>query len=923
MKKFLSILAAILFFSLSTSAQYKVVIRLNDGSTPIEKYVWDVDNITFEECSAIPAPPAAKLVDLGLSVSWASWNFGAQKESEVGHYIGWADTLGIITSTELDYYPVANPTEDIVVGDYDIVHRMWGEKWRMPTEKELKELIDNCTISYDAANKGVTLTSKKNNKSIFLPLGGYREHNDIKSKDTAGQYWSGSLDKNNSDRAAALFVRNSSFSVINVERYFGNMIRPVSDSIPQMAYVQRVDTSEVTTESIKISVAYTGSYDKASEFGVRYSKTSNGLNNGSYKSESVKTVGDDGKCTFELKNLEQNTTYYYYAYVICNNETDKSASATFKTKEIYVAPEVTIGTSAVSNIGESAATVTVLYKGDVDKVTEFGLCYGTSEGVSLNNSKKVTGKIANGKVAFALTGLQPDTRYYYLPYAVLEGETKTGAQGGFKTNPVHVDEPKEASVSKVELGTVSHSSAVIKAVFAGDYKYATTFGVRYSKTEEGLNNDYVTIDASSVNSDGTKDFSLVGLDSETTYHYYVFVICDDKTARSENGTFTTGTKTTSFPVPGHVDLGLSIEWATWNIGAATEYEYGSYVAWGDPTCVNESFLSSDYPHHVETIAGTSYDPATVQWGENWRMPTMAEWKELCALPRTLVVDNNTGFAYYRITGRNGKSIVLPLAGVINGPGSLKYQGQASYYWSSEETTQAEAACCDISDYSLTEKSYNKALHMPVRAVYFDKSSIPEETPEGQSALEVDLGLSVKWASSNIGAASSSDIGDFFAWCETDTKSEYSRDTYKYCTKNVYKDALGNDSVVYTFNIPTTEYSGNVEYDAARKQWGGTWRTPTKKEMQELIDECTWEAVTGGYKITGPSGKSIFLPHTGVYEDKNKSLMANCWYWTSSYNIKNIHKDDYYGECLATESSVGAYIPGNYSFYGMPIRPVKK
>ncbi len=112
---------------------------------------------------------------------------------------------------------------------------------------------------------------------------------------------------------------------------------------------------------------------------------------------------------------------------------------------------------------------------------------------------------------------------------------------------------------------------------------------------------------------------------------------------------------------------------------------------------------------------------------------------------------------------------------------------------------------------------------------------------------VDLGLpsGTKWATCNVGANSPEGYGNYYAWGETTTKSSYDY----------------SNSVTYWQQI--SDFSGNPTYDAARANWGGTWRMPTKAEMEELINKCNWTWTTqngeNGYKVTGPNGKSIFLP----------------------------------------------------------------
>src|SRR5574344_1874604 len=116
---------------------------------------------------------------------------------------------------------------------------------------------------------------------------------------------------------------------------------------------------------------------------------------------------------------------------------------------------------------------------------------------------------------------------------------------------------------------------------------------------------------------------------------------------------------------------------------------------------------------------------------------------------------------------------------------------------------------------------------------------------------VDLGLSVKWASCTVGASFPEEYGGYYAWGETEEKSDYSWSTYKYC----------NDSSSTCMNIGSN-ISG-TQYDVAHVKWGGSWRMPTHEEMQELYDKCTYKWITyngvNGGKFTGPNGNSIFVP----------------------------------------------------------------
>ncbi len=153
-----------------------------------------------------------------------------------------------------------------------------------------------------------------------------------------------------------------------------------------------------------------------------------------------------------------------------------------------------------------------------------------------------------------------------------------------------------------------------------------------------------------------------------------------------------------------------------------------------------------------------------------------------------------------------------------------------------------------------------------------------QTSRPVEALMVDLGLSVKWASRNLGALSADDFGDFFAWGEVESKDRYTQDNYKYYVNSNYK-VLGDDYSI----------SGS-QYDAALVNWGGIWRMPTRKEMQELLDNCTWSygQLNGvnGYFITSEkegNNNRIFMPMAGYKSDMSHTRTTYGSYFTATLN----------------------------------------
>ena len=139
---------------------------------------------------------------------------------------------------------------------------------------------------------------------------------------------------------------------------------------------------------------------------------------------------------------------------------------------------------------------------------------------------------------------------------------------------------------------------------------------------------------------------------------------------------------------------------------------------------------------------------------------------------------------------------------------------------------------------------------------------------------IDLGLSVNWATCNIGTTKyyPESYGDFFAWGETEGRSKFINNNYLEPKQKHYYD--GKLSVLEPID------------DAATKLWGKDWRLPTKEEFQELVDKCKWEwkEQNGhwGYEVTGPNGNMIFLPVGGMkMETRWLNYDEGLYYWTAS------------------------------------------
>lgn len=172
---------------------------------------------------------------------------------------------------------------------------------------------------------------------------------------------------------------------------------------------------------------------------------------------------------------------------------------------------------------------------------------------------------------------------------------------------------------------------------------------------------------------------------------------------------------------------------------------------------------------------------------------------------------------------------------------------------------------------------------------------------------VDLGLSVKWASCNLGASTPTEFGGYYAWGETSTKDEYTEDTYTYYDKstNKYTD-IGSEI-------------GGTSYDAATVNLGKGWRMPSVGHLKELMMcKHEWTQVDGvnGYLFTGPNGNTLFLPaagsviYTGVYNQGK-----------GSYYISSNKTNDNWVHAISVDINNVLHVGVWEMTYGNSIRPI--
>ncbi len=170
---------------------------------------------------------------------------------------------------------------------------------------------------------------------------------------------------------------------------------------------------------------------------------------------------------------------------------------------------------------------------------------------------------------------------------------------------------------------------------------------------------------------------------------------------------------------------------------------------------------------------------------------------------------------------------------------------------------------------------------------------------------VDLGLSVKWATCNIGAATPFDFGDYFAWAEINPVPDYRA---RFCK---------------SWGKLLPFIGGNAALDTATAHWGENWRMPSGAEIDEIVDKCQWqwtnENGVNGCRVTGPNGNSVFFPAAGYMigtELKYAGLYGHCWSSTPNEFCKNSAYILYWGDG-------NVYRLWNFRYFGRTVRAVTR
>lgn len=519
---------------------------------------------------------------------------------------------------------------------------------------------------------------------------------------------------------------------------------------------------------------------------------------------------------------------------------------------------------------------------------------------------------------------------------------------GLAIRPVTGPAKIPVKIESIDSTSVSFTTADIVATLTGGLEDASLVGIAYGTSPNGLTPSDVADDSHKISKDvsGTVTFQFTNLQMHTKYYAMVYVKTSDGYVKSGVISFTTLAR---FPVADAVDLDLpsGIKWASWNIGSSSPLDVPSdgstLFGWGDPNGDVRSLAIGDNPYYKDcdvddksvNIAGTKYDIATVQWGKGWQLPTTAQFRELitnCEMKVDTYTYLGKTYRAYKIWSKKNpnKFIYLPEAGLRNSRGEYKQVGNGCYYWTAINNGAGSANYAIPSQGSVSEDHLMYVCLLAIRPIYVESEPTVVDTDKpltdaGKAAKYVDLGVSVKWATYNVGTTSEVYTGDYFSWADTVATQTFSKEANTF-----YNEANPEGAKL---DVNSLELNGTelpMKFDAASSQWGGKWRLPTKNEWNELVNSCDWVWKGNGYRIykkgSTKDSESIFLPTTGFKSTSSAGVTqtyspTTCQYWSGDIN-------GYYGAkgqeamCFKGDGDSNTKnVFSAYREYGLCIRPV--
>ena len=459
------------------------------------------------------------------------------------------------------------------------------------------------------------------------------------------------------------------------------------------------EATNISCRNAKISGKVTLSQTTATNlsFGVLYS-TSSGILLGSATQLEAKDYDASFNFSIDSGVLEPETTYYYRSYVILNDEVAYGEIKSFKT----LAVSSMIQTLDAGDVYPKEATLNAML--DLTDCNYSSIEYGFELTPKGGEAKTLTANnLADKAFSYRDENLVMNTGYSYAAYVKLDGILYKGESKTFTTASIQASVTAEASEIRCKSAAISGSLIV-----QSEGSFSKSAVLYYSSSERtlvGLKSNGIK-KTLTLGAYGSYSETLSSLSSSTSYNFAVVTKVDDVEFASIIGNFST-----LAPPSGSVELGVSVLWASCNLGASKPSEYGGYYQWAGTTDVSDTGIYLDWsncPYHTgssSTSGWTKYntdpsygtvdnktvleamdDAASVALGGKWRMPTYEEWDELrntdnCSWTWTTIDGVNGYKVQSKKSGYTDNWIFLPAAGNRHND-DLNMVGIFGYYWSS-------------------------------------------------------------------------------------------------------------------------------------------------------------------------------------------------------------------------------------------------
>lgn len=464
-----------------------------------------------------------------------------------------------------------------------------------------------------------------------------------------------------------------------------------------------------------------------------------------------------------------------------------------------------------------------------------------------------------------------------------------------------------------------------------------SFSVNVSVSESDANLGSVKVEIVSeneINEDGKYQYGTKLKISATPHYTNVsFVNWENYPEYSQEFTITVEDNmrfiahfaTPEYPIE-YVDLGLSVMWATCNIGASSPEEFGDYFAWGE-TIPKDSYYLNDYTLYDEqfntyikyngddqTMSLMSIDDvATKNSGTSWQIPTSDNFNELinnCTQSYTTNYGGKGVSGYIFTSKKNNSELFFPSSGSKREDSFV----DGAHYWTSDlssgntDYANAVGLISDNDGLQINTDSLSRCWGLCIRPCQREGSELI------QYHEYVDLGLpsGTLWATCNVGADSLNEIGEYFAWGETEPKNNYdwsNEGDYKWGVYT-YNADLNYGMTKYTSSDGLTTLEA-ID-DAATANWGKDWCMPTSDDFNELL---TYTKYTNHSNIINLYAESDSNKNLKFFSTDNDDLS-----WTSS--LQYSWRDCFKASAIKHYSTL-AGANGVNRCNGIPVRPILK